>query len=1726
MRCMIHLGRKGVSEIVGTVLLLAIAVTAFSVLAIYVYSNTSPSTAPPDLNLAGYLNEEQHIIIEHKGGDDAKLGEVKLTIWKGEVDSVTFHFNANGELVGEHGTFSGDGDGYWNLGEYIDINATAIFGNITHWQISAVVIDDASNSIIFSGILQSGITRTVPPVVRFTYAPWDPKTQEIVVFNASQSYDPDGGSIVTYQWDFNNDGVVDGYGVVVVHQYTSAGTYNVSLTITDDEGQTASATTGYGLNIPGSVNVTDNQYPIANFSWNNDTGTTGVVAFYDHSYDSDGIIVSWYWNFGDGAVDTSQNPSHYYNRSGTYTVTLIVTDDNGATNSTSFDVVVPNILPEAFFSYTPENPSTKHYIFFDATGSFDRDGTIQNYSWDFDNDGQFDDAYGTSPSTIFTTTGNHTVSLKVIDDMGGIDIEEKNITVVPPSTYRSVLIVDNTPTSPRSWDGISNIVQAVSNLGFDYSTGKAIDSWQFVGGTEAGKNITDTLLDEYDIVIWSTGDFPGDGGDANWDGINNTWSTPMTEGSDDTSDHVYEMYEHLTHNGTLLMCGAYAVRDLQDYPGNGINSDEEWLGDTLGLIEPTGGINEGYHSGITGYFADDYYSGDTFGYGPIMGAGTLNGTVGTSSYSDTYGVANLVIQSPIYLYELNKKSGSLYNYSLTATGGGGTVLQEGFESGFPPNGWAEYVLGFSNPGWQSTTRAGRKCAYHDYTNQGWKNCNDWLVSPQFTVPNGGTLTFLEWNKWMQYYTYHGVWISTGSGNPSSGDFIELQEMSSSTNQNWISRSIDISSYAGQNVYIAFVYQGGDGAEWAIDDVEVSSSGSYIPTGQYAIDATRGANRSIVLGFDLNSDAITEESREAYLRNVLNWMAEGVGYATEVYVDNDRPLDWYDDTHVHTIQEGIDAVSFGGTVYVYDGDVYNGAVVDKSINLVAIGNPEIQASGEAGIKITADWVWVDGFVIQNIAGQTLQRGIYIANCSRITVRNCTISDAAYGIHVYHSYNSTVQNNIIDSVTYGVRMHQSSGLNIRYNEIHNGTYGVSLTYSIGCAVMNNEINSNDEGIYLYESDRTNIRNNQIYSNTDYGLRLVSTPTNNYIINNTIYQNGYGIFLELSTRNTIQNNNISSNIQDGIHIVSGSSQNTIWNNTISDNNYGIYMDSSGSTQIIYNTITQSDTGGIYMTSSGGNILTNNLICLNTGEGIYIRSSSDSNAVLYNTVYNNSYGVRISTSRNNVVDNNTIYNNSNTGIYLERPDDAVYDNNTISSNILYSNTQHGICLYSASGSTFINNTVFQNGGDGIHLYSSSDANTIRNNTIWGNDYGIFVQRGNFNLIANNTINNSALDGIYINTYSSENDMFANIIIHNRNGIQLQASSINNISGNTIALNSGKGVYFSGSSLNVIYSNQIYSNTQDGIYLSSSDSNTITKNHIWNNENGIYLVSSGGTGNTIINNTIYSHSGYGILLENSRTATAGNNELIQNEIYSNSGGGICLYSSNINSLQNNEIYSNGGAGIYLHSSDSNTLQQNALYQNTEHGLYLNSSNNNDIQGNNISFNGGNGMYILDSSQGDSLPIQDNLIWNNSQAGINISSSSNNYFTYNIIWNNSVGLSLYDSSTNNEIRYTILHNNSYGIYINASSTNNVIRDNNVTRNEYSVYIGGANCRANELYDNNFLNNTLHNESQAYDMGNNSWYVGTEGNYWSDRDPLETYYIIPPYGTQDKYPLASPRTWWL
>lgn len=258
-------------------------------------------------------------------------------------------------------------------------------------------------------------------------------TGEGVTFDASESHDiPQKNELTCYEWDFNGDGTYDQRTSTptVTHSYPDNGTYNVTVRVTDNDGATASSQ-------PVTIAVL-NRPPQADFTWQPDPPTDATpVSFADRSIDPDGNVAAWNWDFGDGSCSTEQNPVHQFPNNGVYTVTLIVTDDDGAGSSrVTKTITVENALPIAQFD-SPDSASAGVSIQF-VSNSYDPSpsGGIIHIAWDFGDgttcpgspDGCGADGLS-APTHIYSAPGTYTVELVVIDDDGGLGYTSKEITI-------------------------------------------------------------------------------------------------------------------------------------------------------------------------------------------------------------------------------------------------------------------------------------------------------------------------------------------------------------------------------------------------------------------------------------------------------------------------------------------------------------------------------------------------------------------------------------------------------------------------------------------------------------------------------------------------------------------------------------------------------------------------------------------------------------------------------------------------------------------------------------------------------------------------------------------------------------------------------------------------------------------------------------------------------------------------------------------------------------------------------------------------------------------------------------------------------------------------------------------------------------------------------------------------------------------------------------------------
>ena len=274
------------------------------------------------------------------------------------------------------------------------------------------------------------------PTAAFTYSPSTPNPDDDVTLDASGS--TDNGSIVSYEWDTDGDGVYGDYddaddGQTTAVSFDSGGTYTVGLQVTDDQGNTDTVTK--------QITV-DNPAPEPSFSYSPSTPNPDDTITLDASgsSDSDGSIVSYEWDTdGDGVygdyddADNGQTTTVSYGSEGTYTVGLKITDNGGKTREVTKQITVDNPAPVANLSVEKRDGLT---VTLDAARSSDPDGSIVSYEWDTDGDGvygDYDDAdNGQSATVTFDSKGTYELSVRVTDNGGKTATETITVGVSEP----------------------------------------------------------------------------------------------------------------------------------------------------------------------------------------------------------------------------------------------------------------------------------------------------------------------------------------------------------------------------------------------------------------------------------------------------------------------------------------------------------------------------------------------------------------------------------------------------------------------------------------------------------------------------------------------------------------------------------------------------------------------------------------------------------------------------------------------------------------------------------------------------------------------------------------------------------------------------------------------------------------------------------------------------------------------------------------------------------------------------------------------------------------------------------------------------------------------------------------------------------------------------------------------------------------------------------------------
>jgi PKD repeat protein len=296
-------------------------------------------------------------------------------------------------------------------GTVVDIAVTPTSGDYSNDTPRSVSI-----RLVPPGVIVPPETGVTP---NFTVNPGAPQDNQPVLFDGSGSTTT-SGVITSYQWNFGDGGTAT--GMTASHTYALAGTYVVTLRVTNSIGATntksQSVTVGQGAN------------PTATFVMSPASPVIGQTINFNASASTPAAgrrIAGYSWDFGDGTSGGGQTTAHAYATAGTYTIVLVVTDDAGHYATATQSVTVSNGNPTAQIVVTPPTATTGTPVSFIGSGSTPAPGrTIVSYSWDF---GDGSKGSGATTSHPYGSAGTYTVTLIVTDDQGKQGVATATVTI-------------------------------------------------------------------------------------------------------------------------------------------------------------------------------------------------------------------------------------------------------------------------------------------------------------------------------------------------------------------------------------------------------------------------------------------------------------------------------------------------------------------------------------------------------------------------------------------------------------------------------------------------------------------------------------------------------------------------------------------------------------------------------------------------------------------------------------------------------------------------------------------------------------------------------------------------------------------------------------------------------------------------------------------------------------------------------------------------------------------------------------------------------------------------------------------------------------------------------------------------------------------------------------------------------------------------------------------------
>jgi parallel beta-helix repeat protein len=360
-----------------------------------------------------------------------------------------------------------------------------------------------------------------------------------------------------------------------------------------------------------------------------------------------------------------------------------------------------------------------------------------------------------------------------------------------------------------------------------------------------------------------------------------------------------------------------------------------------------------------------------------------------------------------------------------------------------------------------------------------------------------------------------------------------------------------------------------------------------------------------------------------------------------------------------------------------------------------------------VEIIADNLTLNGNG-HTITGSGSGRGVSLTGRSGVTVANLTVRSFAQGFYLSASSRNTLSGNTASGNSHGIHLRDWSGENtLSGNTAEGNSHGIYLLHSSMSALSGNIASGNQvHGIYSESCGSHTLSSNTADDNGADGIYLRSSHFNTLSGNRADRNRGYGLRLDNAINNTLQGNTMAGNRYNFrlFGTTNAEYSHNIDTSNLVDGKAILYVrDATGVT------IDSSTNAGTVLLVNCTGVRVEGLALAGNETGLLLWQTHSSHVEKVQATGNDT-GIRLRNSSNNTLTGNVIRSNSMHGIWLDvQGSGAVCANNTLTGNSVGLNGNYGIFLQGARNNTLTDNTIFDN-AYGVYL-SNASGNQVYNN-------------------------------------------------------------------------------------------------------------------------------------------------------------------------------------------------------------------------------------------------------------------------------------------------------------------------------------------------------------------------------------------------------------------------------